>query len=521
MTSPSPTMAPYRSQLPPTREGFGRLLRAEWSKFWTVRVWVLVLVVAAAVTVLISQLAASGSSVGSGGAPVTLAPDGAQVTDSFRFVHQPLTGDGSVTVRVSDLKGLGGRDPEPWAKAGIIIKQSTEVGSQYTALMVTPDHGVRMQWNFTQDKAGSGASGDPRWLRLTRTGTQLTGYESADGSDWTKVGSVTLPDLAGTTQAGLFVATPLHNNLRRSFGGTSETAGSTNITASFDHLALDGGTKGAAWTSTDVGAPAPNASDPNASGAPQSGPAHREPGTTQVSAAGLYIVAGTGDIAPEQTGPDVIQMSFQGVFVAVVFMVALGALFITTEYKRGMIRTTFTATPRRTRVLTAKALVIGGVTFAVSLVATAITFPLAQSTMRSNGFKPPVYPDLSLLDSTALRAIVGSAALLSLVAVLALAAGAILRNSAAAITVVVVLVILPQILAFALPLPVGQWLLKLTPAAAFAVQQGATYYPQVDHNCLPESGCYPLTPWNGLAVLCAYVVVALALAAWRLRRRDV
>lgn len=86
---------------------------------------------------------------------------------------------------------------------------------------------------------------------------------------------------------------------------------------------------------------------------------------------------------------------------------------------------------------------------------------------------------------------------------------------------VVVLVILPQILAFALPLPVAQWLLRLTPAAAFAIQQGVTYYPQMDHNCLPESGCYPLAPWNGFAVLCAYVALALALAAWRLRRRDV
>lgn len=138
-------------------------------------------------------------------------------------------------------------------------------------------------------------------------------------------------------------------------------------------------------------APDPNAPDPSAPGAraPESGPAVFEPGTTRVSDSGVYTVTGRGDIAPEQTGPDVIQMSFQGVFVAVVFMVALGALFITTEYKRGMIRTTFTATPRRARVLAAKALVIGGVTFAVSLVATAITFPLAQSTMRSNGFKPP------------------------------------------------------------------------------------------------------------------------------------
>lgn len=93
----------------------------------------------------------------------------------------------------------------------------------------------------------------------------------------------------------------------------------------------------------------------------------------------------------------------------------------------------------------------------------------------------------------------GSAVLLSLVAVLALAVGAILRNSAGTIATVVVLVILPQILSFAFPLPAAQWLLRVTPAAAFAIQQGKTYYPQVQHNCLPESGCYPsprTTAWR-------------------------
>jgi hypothetical protein len=88
--------------------------------------------------------------------------------------------------------------------------------------------------------------------------------------------------------------------------------------------------------------------------------------------------------------------------------------------------------------------VIGGATFAAGLPATVITFPLAQRVMRSHGFAPPAYSDLSLLDSPGLRAVVGSAALLSLVVVLALALGAVLRNSAGAITAVVVLGILPQ-----------------------------------------------------------------------------
>jgi len=510
----TPTLTPYRSQLKPGRDGFARLLRAEWTKFRTVRAWSLVLAVAAAVTVLISLLSAGGATTG-GGPKVTLGPDGTHVNDTFTFVHQPMTGDGSITVRVTGgLKGSRGT-PEPWAKAGVIIKQSTKQGSAYAALMVTPDHGVRMQWNFTHDKAGSKTSGDPRWLRLTRTGTRLTGSESADGTYWTKVGSVTLPELTKTTQAGFFVASPMHANLNRSFGGSSETAGVAIAIASFDHMGLRGGTAGATWTSTDVGAPADNGRNQ-----PANGPAAPHPGTTKVSAGGVYTLSGQGDIAPNEDDPDVVQMSFQGVLVAVLFMVALGALFITSEYKRGMIRTTFTASPHRGRVLAAKTLVLGGVTFAVSLVATAVAFPLAQHRLRDNGFKPPEFPELSMLENPALRAVVGSAALLALVAVLALAVGAVLRNSAGAITVVVVLVVLPQILALALPLSVGHWLLQLTPAAAFAIQQGVTYYPHVQHNCLPEAGCYPLAPWNGFAVLCAYVALALALAAWRLRRRD-
>ncbi|MFD3381044.1 MULTISPECIES: ABC transporter permease subunit [unclassified Streptomyces] len=508
------TGTPYKSQLRSGRAGFGRLLRAEWSKFWTVRSWLLVLVLAAAATVVISQLGASGAVNGSNDdVRIVSAPDGTRVNDTFRFVHRPLTGDGSVTVHVSGIEGREGRTPEPWAKAGVIVKSSTKPGSSYVALMVTPDHGVRMQWDFTHDEQGSSAGA--RWLRLTRSGQEMTGYESPDGREWTKIATVRPADLPKTARAGLFVTTPAHTTLRRSFGGTSATAGIATATAAFDHVELRGDSARPSWTSTDVGAPDPD--DPNL---PQSGPARPIPGSTKVTGADAFTLTGQGDIAPDQTGGDTVQMSFQGVWVGVLFMVALGALFITAEYRRGMIRTTFTASPRRGQVLAAKVLVIGGVTFAAGLVAAALAFSLAQDTLRSNGFEPPAFPDLSMLEGAVPRAVVGSALLLSLVAVLALAVGTLLRSSAGAITVVVVLVILPQILAFALPLPAAEWLLRLTPAAAFAIQQGVTYYPQVDHNCLPESGCYPMAPWNGLAVLGVYAAVALALALWRLRRRD-
>ncbi|MFC8514919.1 hypothetical protein [Streptomyces sp. NPDC057257] len=511
-TTPTRSATPYRSMLHPARAGFGRLLHAEWTKFRTVRAWTLVLAVAAVVTVLVCLLGANGSST-SGGGHDTLGPDGKEVVDVFRYTHRPLTGDGTVTARVTGLKSADGRTLEPWAKAGLLVKRNLTPGSAYAAVLATPAHGVRVQWNYTHDTAVSdtNVTTTPRWLRLTRTGDHVTAYESPDGRTWKKIEDVRLPGLPHTVQVGLFVGTPAHEDVRRAFGGTSETYAGGQATGTFDHLALQGTSTSGDWTSTDMGPAAPDG--PVAENAPPAG-------TTTVSASGTYTLTGHGDIAPAQDGPDTVQMSFQGVFFAVLFMVALGTLFVTGEYKRGLIRTTFTATPARLKVLAAKTVVITAVTFVTGLAAVAVGFTIAQHALRGNGFKPPEFPDLSVLDSPALRAVVGSAMLLSLVAVLALALGVVLRNSAGTIATVVVLVILPQILSFAFPLPAAQWLLRVTPAAAFAVQQGVTRYPQVKYNCLPESGCYPLSPWNGLAVLVAYTAAALLLAAWSLRRRD-
>jgi hypothetical protein len=65
-----------------------------------------------------------------------------------------------------------------------------------------------------------------------------------------------------------------------------------------------------------------------------------------------------------------------------------------------------------------------------------------------------------------------------------------------------------------------QWLTRVTPAAALAVQQTLIRYPQVESVYSPANGYYPLPPWGGLAVLCGYTALALAVAAVLLRRRD-
>jgi len=118
--------------------------------------------------------------------------------------------------------------------------------------------------------------------------------------------------------------------------------------------------------------------------------------------------------------------------------------------------------------------------------------------------------------------VVGTAALLAVAAAFAVGLGAIVRRSAAAITIAVVTVVLPFLLSALNILPSGPaaWLLRITPAAGLAIQQSVPLYHQVTSVYSPAGGYYPLPPLAGFAVLCCWAGAALGLAYVLLRRRD-
>jgi hypothetical protein len=64
----------------------------------------------------------------------------------------------------------------------------------------------------------------------------------------------------------------------------------------------------------------------------------------------------------------------------------------------------------------------------------------------------------------------------------------------------------------------AEWLLRVTPAAGFAIQQSIPQYAQVSAQYAPPV-YFPLLPWAGFAVLCGYAAVALTAAYLLLRRR--
>jgi hypothetical protein len=483
--------------------GFKYLLRAEWTRFRGRRGLVIGMVVAALLIVLPGMLIATSlrtSCEGPDGStcPATpIGPGGEAVEDRFYFVHQPLTGDGSISVRIMAMSGIITYPPPdhdeiveglvPWAKAGIMIRQSTEQGSAYAAVVLTGSHGVRMQHNFTGDMAGSESvtsADSPRWLRLTRSGNIITGHESRDGTQWTEIDTVQLDGLPEVVQVGMFVTSPC--DLTISEGACRFTQAS----ADFDEVGIEGVVSGA-WSQIDLGA-GPMMTDWERY--------HRANGLVQ--SGDTFTVTGTGDIAP-LTGGWSIERLLIGTVLGLIAVIVVAARFSTARVQSGP-------------VLAARALVIGAVPFAAGLIAAAVVVLTGAPLLQANGTELlPVTP------LTELRVILGTAALLAAAAIFTFALRILFRRSTLAVIVAIGLIVVPYILAIStlLPLEASEWLLRLTPAAGFAIQQSVIKYPQVIGLYIPLMGYYPLAPEAGFAVMCGYTALALGLA-FVLRQRQ-
>lgn len=149
--------------------------------------------------------------------------------DAFRFMYVPVTGNCTVTVRVASLQNT-----DPWAKAGLMIREVTYANSANAFIAVTPGNGVTCQTRTTTG-GNSGYNNTtglsaPYWVRLVRSGNTFTAYRSTNGLNWTQQGSTTTISMASTIYAGLAVTA--HNN-------------SALCTAVFDNVALPGWTN---WT---------------------------------------------------------------------------------------------------------------------------------------------------------------------------------------------------------------------------------------------------------------------------------
>jgi regulation of enolase protein 1 (concanavalin A-like superfamily) len=153
--------------------------------------------------------------------------------DAFRYVSQWVDGDTDIVAYVTHIE-----DTHPFAKAGLMLRQSLTPDSPHVILDVTPDGGIefmtrRANGAETTFIAGGNAA-VPVWLRLTRTGAIITGSFSIDGASWTTVGSVTTA-ISDSAHLGLAV--------------TSHDPTKSNA-AAFEYVGMAGGvqqTPGSQW----------------------------------------------------------------------------------------------------------------------------------------------------------------------------------------------------------------------------------------------------------------------------------
>jgi ABC-2 type transport system permease protein len=198
-----------------------------------------------------------------------------------------------------------------------------------------------------------------------------------------------------------------------------------------------------------------------------------------------------------------ISTSLLGLLLAQLMLGVVGVLAFSGEYGTGMIRATLAVVPSRLPVLWAKLIVLAGLVLPVTLLCAVADFFTAAALESARGGSV-----LTLTEPGVLRTVIGSALYLTVVVVVALALGGLLRRTAAGLTVFAAVF-------FIVPIVVG--------ALPHSIQELARYLPSNAGGALwgnPLSTGSLLSPWTGFAVLCGYAVVLVAAAAWRLRRRD-
>ncbi|MEP6560102.1 MAG: ABC transporter permease subunit [Nakamurella sp.] len=201
-----------------------------------------------------------------------------------------------------------------------------------------------------------------------------------------------------------------------------------------------------------------------------------------------------------QAAFDAVGTSLGGARFAELAIGVMGVLFVTGEYGTGMIRSSLTAVPRRLPVLWAKALVFAVVVLVLSEIAAFVGFFIGQATLGTHS--------VALSADGALRAVIGTGLYLTIVALIGVELGFIVRSTAGGIAALVaILLVLPGVVSI-LPQSWQDTISPYLPSNA-----GAALY-----DLRPEPGT--LSPWTGFLVFCLYAVGGLIAAAVVLKRRD-
>ncbi len=208
---------------------------------------------------------------------------------------------------------------------------------------------------------------------------------------------------------------------------------------------------------------------------------------------------------------DITQATLAGVYLGQVAVVLLAVLVVTTEYDTRTIHSTLAATPNRAAVLAAKLAVVSAAVLPAAVLAVAGPLLAGRLWLPGNGFtRAAGYPPISLADGPTGRAFLGSVLYLSLLALFGAGVAVIVRHSAAAISTMLAVLLVPAIVAGLMS--DDRWRDRLLELAPMTAGLSVQVTKRLD--------TLPIGPWAGLGVLAGYAAGAVVLGAVLFLRRD-
>ena len=185
---------------------------------------------------------------------ITMSGGGTDIwntADQFRFASKRLTGNATIVARVDSIGNT-----DPWAKAGVMIRESLAPGSRYAIVLASPGNGVHFQGRLMTDSAAvsdntapavstaeQNALRVPVWVKLERTGSAFNGFYSTDGVKWTTI--TWSPQTINMTSSSVYIGLAV----------TSHTANAAT-TVQFSNVSTTGGVTGS-WEVQAIGVAQP------------------------------------------------------------------------------------------------------------------------------------------------------------------------------------------------------------------------------------------------------------------------
>jgi len=220
-----------------------------------------------------------------------------------------------------------------------------------------------------------------------------------------------------------------------------------------------------------------------------------------LAALGAILIPGALS-AQEKANVDVIRLSLAGIHLSQIAFGVLGVLVITSEYGTGMIRATLSAVPQRRLVLAAKAIVFAVTALVVGILSSFAAYFVFQAFLSDNSLRS------SIGDPGVVRAVTGGGLYLTVLGLLGLGLGAIIRVSTGAIAALFGLLFVPPILLQLLP---QSWQTTIGPYTP--MEAGSQIFIVHPH---AES----LPAWTGFGLFCLYAAIALTVGLVLINHRD-